>query len=160
MTTINGTHNATLSSDVQMRVRAPEAPPQAPNTRGSVQESAHARAIPKPSRLRQLLHAHRVRNFASQHGRDAGTALKGSWVVTEVPPTIGAAARQILPARDVTSSRLVWTAATATGVVRFVVVTICWLIALAFAGRIRAAVATTVICVLIAVHVINSHLPG
>ena len=153
MTTING-HAAktTVSDDVRVRVRAPESAPQAPSAPDSDPGSAHARAIPRIRASDHHADAHRVRNFASQHLASTRAALGGSWVATEVPMTIGAAARQVIPAKGRTSGRVMWTVATAAGVIRFVAITFFWVGALLFAGRIRAVVSTVIIGGLIVAH--------
>jgi len=66
--------------------------------------------------------------------------------------TIGAAARQVIPAKGRTSGRVMWTVATAAGVIRFVAITFFWVGALLFAGRIRAVVSTVIIGGLIVAH--------
>lgn len=150
---INGTKpEATVSDGVRMHVRAPETTPLAPGPRDSNREAAYTRAIPRSQPIDQPADAHRVRNFASRHLVDARTALGGSWVATEVPMTIGAAARQVVPAKGRTSGRVMWTVATGAGVIRFAVVSLCWLAVILFAGRIRASVSTVVIVGLIVAH--------
>ncbi len=148
--TING-HQLTDGDGVRVCVRAQGNPAGTQDRPDSGSESAftpvHARAIPDPGKVDKAAAGSSVRNFASQHGGEALTALDQSWLLTEVPLTAGEAWRDVFPQPGTAPNKAAWLAMTAAGLFRALAVSLLHLFLLAVGTRMRAGVALA-ICVL------------
>ncbi len=141
----------TVSSDVQVRVRAADKPLTAVNGGQNAESSAYTRAIPREWAKRQRS---KVRNSVSLHVVEARDATLTGWGFTEALPTAGDMWRQVLPAKGEAASRTEWTAMTAAGLFRAVVITVLWTVGLSVATRKRAAVGLAVVVLLVIVGVV------
>lgn len=155
-TTTNGHRvSDTFSDDVQMCVRAPENPVQAPEAPDRGSKSAYTRAIP---RIKVDGQASKVTDFVSQHVVDAGEAVARSWPLTERPEAAVTVARRVFPAKGEAPNRAAWVAMSAAGTFRLSVFVLAQLVQLAVATRIRAGVALALLLAVVAAGWIATHL--
>ncbi len=159
---MNGTVNGhrptvTVRGGADVRVRAHGNPLEGSDPVGGLLRSACTRAIPH---VRVIDHDDTLGDFARRHVGDAKTAAAGARFVTDVPQTIGAAARTVFPAAGEAPNRAAWVAMTTAGVLRLAGTTVGWLVVFAVATRIRAAVTTVLLVLLLLTHYVLPVVAG
>ncbi len=141
----------TVSSDVQVRVRAPETPASGANPGQGREESAYTRAIPRDRLRRQV---RRAKSSASLHVVEARESVTSGWAATEQPPSLAQVWAEVLPGPGEAASRVAWTRMSAAGLFRALVITLLWTIALAVKNRLGAEIALYLLLLLLIVGVV------
>ncbi len=159
-TTINGHRPdvafVTDGDDARVCVRASENPAQTPDPAdqagGSAFTPVHTRAIPHDTDIRPPKRLAKIGDFASTHVGDAKAAVAASWFGRDRPAALYDAAGRVAPGKGEAGNWLAWTGMTAAGLLRLLGLSLCYLVAFCFDGRIRATVTTALIACAMCAH--------